>query len=221
MPRLALPQPACDRVLFRWRPWIETGSSRRATARSVGATASASLSPPAASFNPNRPRSRLAFVAPTCLPVGSRCRWFSPSLCLSLRSLFLCGGCLYFSQIFLRLPSVLSVSNLLTSRPSETPANSPSRTFVLGRNGPRGLSTPPLSSGILSRVRGSPKRLECLHLHHPNAHERPAPPPAAPPFLPQNSDPKSYTPIALMASINASFLTSSPRSSIDSRIGVV
>src|ERR1700689_872376 len=50
----------------------------------------------------------------------------------------------------------------------------------------------------------------------PNAHERPAPPPAAPPFLPQNFDYKSFTSITLMPSINASFLTSAPRGSIDS-----
>ena len=52
MPRLVLPQLACDRVLFRWRPWMLAGSSRRATARDVGATASASLPPPTAPFNP-------------------------------------------------------------------------------------------------------------------------------------------------------------------------
>src|SRR5580658_8071413 len=112
------------------------------------------------------------------------------------------------------------MSNLLTplSTPSETLTNHLSSTFVLDRIGPSGLSTPPLSTGTLSRVRGSPKRLECLHLHHPNAHERPAPPPAAPPFFPENLDCKSFTSITLMPSINDSFLTSAPRGSIDSRI---
>jgi len=125
------------------------------------------------------------------------------------------------SPTCLRLFSVHSVSNLLTSATSETPTNHLSSTFVLDRIGPSGLSTPPLPTGTLSRVRGSAKRLECLHLHHPNAHERPAPPPAAPPFFSKNFDRKSFTTITLMPSINASFLTSSSRGSIDSRIGAV
>jgi hypothetical protein len=111
--------------------------------------------------------------------------------------------------------------DFLNPPPSETPTNDLSSTFVLNLNGPSGLSTPPIPTGILSRVRGSPKCLGCLHLHHPNAHERPAPPPAAPPFSPQNLDSKSFTSINLMASICASFLTSAPRGSIDSRIGAV
>jgi hypothetical protein len=73
----------------------------------------------------------------------------------------------------------------LFSTHSEPPTNDLSSTFVLALIGPSGLSTPPLPIGILSRVRGSPKCLECLHLHHPNAHERPAPPPAAPPSRPE------------------------------------
>ena len=58
MPRLALPQPACDRVLFRWRPWMVTGSSKRTSARGVEATASASVSPPAPPFNPRTSQRR-------------------------------------------------------------------------------------------------------------------------------------------------------------------
>src|SRR5271155_1930792 len=226
MPRLVLPQPACDRVLFRWRPSKVTGSSQRTTARHVGATASASLPPPAAPFNP-RPRQRNGLhrqwlVGALRLPAAGRLRPSFPQRQprRGVALVFLCALC--FSAVEVRFCfSLLTVNLQLLTPNSETHTNDLSSTFVLNLNGPSGLSTPPLPTGILSRVRGSPKRLECLHLHHPNAHERPAPPPAAPPFSSRNLDPKSFTTISLMASINASFLTSAPRGSIDARIGVV
>jgi len=182
------------------------GSSQRTSARDVEAT--------------------LCFGEPTTArpPIQSLPR--RHSLPERSQQSFLCalgGYCLCLSQIFLRSCSVRSRVRFLTlpPDPSETPANYLSSTFVLNLNGPSGLSTSPLPAGILSRVRGSPKCLECLHLHHPNAHERPAPPPAAPPFLPQKFDYKSFTAITLMPCINASFLTSASRGSIDSRIGAV
>src|ERR1700691_1598030 len=182
------------------------GSSQRTSARDVEAT--------------------LCFGEPTTArpPIQSLPR--RHSLPERSQQSFLCalgGYCLCLSQLFLRSCSVRSRGRFC-SPPldrTEPPANYLSGTFVLNLNGPSGLSTSPLPAGILSRVRGSPKCLECLHLHHPNAHERPAPPPAAPPFLPQKFDYKSFTAITLMPCINASFLTSASRGSIDSRIGAV
>ena len=61
----------------------------------------------------------------------------------------------------------------------EQTSNSQRGTFVPGPIEPIGLSTLPMTTGIWLSIRGALTRLECLHLHHPHAHERPAPPPAA------------------------------------------
>jgi hypothetical protein len=76
----------------------------------------------------------------------------------------------------------------------------------------------------LQCVRGRASRSECLHLHHPHAHERPAPPPAAPLFQAVSRtssfcDSKSLTLIGLIRSISDSFLTSFSRGSIESPTG--